>query len=109
MARGGEVWVMNKINELAQRCGVDPVDADVSLSFVDPKDADCYYHIAAMDGGYAADDAKVHKLWSLLGLDETGQRCVANLSEVDELVERALALVPRLRSADLKGSSSPTR
>ena len=109
MASAGEVWVINKINDLAQRCGIDPVDADVQLSFVDPKDADCYYHIGAMDGGYAADETKVHKFWSLLGLDESGQRRVANLGEVDGIVDRALALIPRSRSADLKGSGHPKR
>ncbi|MBP2275765.1 hypothetical protein H4W01_001146 [Sphingomonas sp. PL20] len=102
---------MSKINDLANRCGINPVEADIDLKFVSPDDneADCYYYIGAMDGGYSSDDAKVQKFWALLGLDDCGERRVGTLSEVDEIVDRALSLAPRCRTTDKKSSGPPTR
>jgi hypothetical protein len=52
MTFSGEVFVLNKIAELAQRCGISPTLANVSLNLTFPGDNDdnYYYQLSMIDG-----------------------------------------------------------
>lgn len=90
----GEIWVLRKIGELAERCGVSPVSADIDLTF----DSESGYQLAGVSHGARAEDAdRVLKVWQLLGMNDEGYRNFAVLSEVDEAVDRALDRAPRSR------------
>ena len=104
MARSGEQFVLNKIIELAQRCGVDPLIADVYLEQVFRKGPDGQegmdgHYVLASLAGHEEEDVmpKIDKFHELLGLDDDGNCTFLNLHEVNERVDRALALVPRAR------------
>ena len=99
MAHSGEVWVLNKIAELANRCGLSPVEADVEINLHFPEAGGYYYSLHGMDNGAAtpADEEKFEKFWQLLGLDESGLGRAETLSEIEATVDRALSLLPRPR------------
>lgn len=100
MAHSGEVWVLNKIAELAKRCGVSPAVADISLSLQFPDNYSYHYSIMGVSGvaHTPQEEAAIEKMWSLLGLDGSGCGKAADLREVEERVDRALSLAPRARS-----------
>ena len=94
----GEMWAVNKIAEVAVRCGIKPTIADVWVEFHDD-DSSTYCSLAMEDTGASNDDElkKVRQVWSLLGLDESGYRKISSPKELDEIIERALSLAPRAR------------
>ena len=89
----GEIWVLRKIGELAERCGVSPVAADINLTF----DSERGYQLAACCNGQPSEGDKVGKVWHLLGLNDEGYRNFGVLREVDEAVDQALDRAPRSR------------
>ena len=99
----GEVWVLGKIAELVERFGISPVDWEVSLTFVDteegPPPGESYYYLHGfgVETGTPEYEAKITKLYELLGLDELGRRKVDWLGPLADDVEKALALAPRAR------------
>jgi hypothetical protein len=99
MPSSGEISVLNKIAELAIRCGVKPTIADVSMVLHLPDDEECYYTLGMIDGNAATPEelAGVTKVSLLLGLDEVGNRRAETLLDVEQIVDRALALAPRTR------------
>jgi hypothetical protein len=99
MASSGEIWLLGKIAELANRCGVSPAIADIEIKLQFPKDAGYYYLITGVDGCATSSEeqAKVEKFWSLLGLDGSGCGRAENLGDIETIVNRALALVPQSR------------
>lgn len=100
MGSSGEVWVLNKIAELAQRCGLSPAEADVSIKLHLPEAGGYYYGLTGRDNGAdtPAEDAKFEKFWKLLGLDETGHGRAEALGDIEATVDRALSLLPRPRT-----------
>lgn len=103
MARTGELWVLNRINELAQRCGLDPVLADVDVALVlpdiDGPDADNFYYKLTSMSGLEEDEVqkKLDKFHSLLGIEGDEGRA-ESLEELNERIEKALAMTPRGRA-----------
>ncbi|MDF7776031.1 hypothetical protein P1X14_12300 [Sphingomonas sp. AOB5] len=101
MTRSGEIWVSSKIAELASRCGISPTIADFSLTLFSPEDSCDYHYVLAANDGVAEaleDQEKVQKVWSLLGMEDSGHRRFDTLREVEEAVDHALSLAPRARA-----------
>lgn len=100
MPSSGEIWVLNKIAELAARCGIRPTVADVSLRLHLPDDELCYYTLDLIDGNAVTPQEKagVEKFSRLLGLDEAGSRQAETLRDVERVVDSALAAAPRTRA-----------
>lgn len=99
MAFSGEVWVLNKIADLASRFGVSPTIANVELLLHFPDEDSYHYTLSMLDGAargpHEAD--KVAKVSALLGLDKQPFREFATLSDVEDAVDQALSLAPRAR------------
>lgn len=100
MGSSGEVWVLSKIAELANRCGLNPAEADVSITLHFPDDGYYYYSLMGSEGGTGTpeEDQKIEKFWKLLGLDESGQGRAETLGDIEATVDRALSLLPRPRT-----------
>jgi hypothetical protein len=105
MTTSAEIWILSRLAELAQRCGLNPINADVSLYHHIPEDQsrdDHYYMLSGIGGEemFATDEeaAPLLKMWSLLGLGDAHSRRFNNLSEVAEAIDRALSLAPRART-----------
>lgn len=103
MSSTGEICIINKISNLANRYGVSPVAADIHLNYVNVEAkeglGDAWY---ALEGIAAfandAEEVKIRKIWSSLGLNEFGTRRFETLEELDRVVDHALALAPRART-----------
>lgn len=95
----GDYWNLGRIAEIAKRCGVSPIIADVLVEFPEADDS-AYCHLCGVDGGASNENEenKVKQVWSLLGLDEAGYRKIESPHELDEIIDRALSLAPRIRS-----------
>lgn len=89
----GEIWVLRKIGELAERCGVSPVAADINLTF----DGESGYQLAGVSQGTAEEWPKIEKVWRLLGMNDEGYRNFKVLSEVESAVDQALDRAPSPR------------
>jgi hypothetical protein len=106
MARSGEIWVLGKLAELANRCGISPTVADIGLDIKFTDDHAYHYVLSGIHsapGAYELEDevreARVAKVWNLLGLDPaTGMRTAENLYEVEKIVDEALSMAPRARA-----------
>lgn len=97
-----DIWIASKLAELAERCRLSPLNADIIFSERKSDDkGPGGYVISAIDIGPPSPgddhDEKTEKLWSLLGLDELGCRRFDKISDVGEAIDRALALAPRAR------------
>jgi hypothetical protein len=96
-----DVWIASKLAEVAERCGLSPLDADICFGYHDnPNGVGGFYVMSAVDISSTSQEhiQKTEKLWSLLGLDEFGNRQFVRLSEVGETIERALDIAPRARA-----------
>lgn len=96
----GDYWNLGRIAEIAERCGVSPNVADVLVEFPENDNDSAYCHLQGVDGGASNEneEKKVNQVWSLLGLDDTGYRKIEFPHELDEIIDRALSLAPRIRS-----------
>lgn len=95
-----EVWVLYRINELAQRCGLRPSDVDIVLS--DDENLNYHFTFHIVDPKNSDELEKQELFKSLLGLpieDELPEPrlTTADLREFADMVERALARAPRAR------------
>lgn len=105
MTTSAEIWILSRLAELASRCGLNPVNAEVSLYHHTPEDYSrdhSYYMLSGIGGEemFTTDEeaAPLLKMWSLLGLDGAHSRRFNNLNEVAEAVDHALSLAPRART-----------
>lgn len=103
MPSSAELYILNKISELVQRCGVSPVDPEIYFSYlpdgkgppfimqtVDPVDEE--------HDDRDPDQVKRNKVYSLLGFEkESDRRMFDSLDDALEVVEKALSLAPRAR------------
>jgi len=100
MVSSTDVWIASKLAELAERCGLSPIDAEIDFDYHEPENGDhTFYSLSAVEITSTSPDhiPKTEKLWSLLGLDEMGCRRFDRFSEVGEVIEKALSLAPRPR------------
>lgn len=100
MTSSAEIWIVNKIAEVAERCGVSPIDAEICFSYVNaPEQGDPHYVMGLVDNTMAVSEdqaSKIHKVCSLLGMDGGGRR-FDDLWEAEEVINQALSLAPRAR------------
>lgn len=92
----GEQYVLNKLIDLALRCGVSPTVAEIDLSYHSPEQGGCYYNLCAYEPG-DVNEEKVERMWKLLGLSEDRFRRFDSLEAVDKAVDEALSQLPRPR------------
>lgn len=106
MPSSAEQYIVNKLSELVQRCGVNPVDPEIFFSYnthpVDPAESHLdrpQYFLSRLDLDYGddPDEPKRQKVYSLLGLDKPN-RGFNSIEEALEVVENALSLAPRVRA-----------
>lgn len=96
-----DVWIATKLAEIAERCGLSPLNAEICFGYHDSTDDNPGgYVMSAVDISSTSPEhiQKTEKLWSVLGLDEYGNRKFDRLSDVGETIERALSLAPRKRA-----------
>jgi hypothetical protein len=100
MTFSGDIWVLTKLANLAQRCGVSPAVMCFDLRLLDDFDHKDLYYLSYVDGNArnAREQAGINKALGLLGLDKSGELTFPDLVSVEEAVDRALTLAPRARS-----------
>lgn len=92
----GEIYIANKLAELATRYGVSPTVADFSIHFHDDeKSQECFYHLGSQgDVDNPKHGQSIKQMSKLLGLNEFGERKFGNLEEVEKVVDQALSDAP---------------
>lgn len=102
MAFSGDIWVLNKIAELANRCGISPTVANVEMTLNFTENDDSYYYsLGRPDSGQAKDEKEakaVEKFSALLGFGNEVFVEFPNLEAVEKAVDHALSLAPRART-----------
>lgn len=101
MTLSGNIWVLTKLANLAQRCGVSPTVMSFDLNFIDDFNHKDLYRLSYVDicGRNDQEQAGMGKALELLGFNKSGEELTfPDLSSVEEAVDRALALAPRARS-----------
>ena len=106
MPFSGDIYVLNKLAELAQRFGVSPALANFELKLRFPEDIgrpesdDYHYFLGMIDGNEvsAQEEENMQKMASLLGLDGSWHGEFPRLTDVEKAVDHALSLAPRARS-----------
>ena len=99
MVSSAEIALLGRIAELAIRLGLRPSDADATLRFVDDAEDRDKRHERLEFAGEPPGEAgqKFDKMMELLGCDD----CVLKtnrLRDMEDIVERAIALAPRVRA-----------
>lgn len=105
MPFSGDIYVLNKLAELANRFGVSPAIANFELNLRFNEDAgrspaeDYFYSLGMIQGNQETDEQEsaMEKMASLLGLDGTWHGEFSRLIDVDRAVDHALSLAPRAR------------
>lgn len=100
MTSSAEVYVLMKSAELAKRCGLKAEDAEGFLSYIDEeKDPDGvgYYMLSFTSPDYSLGEQS-GKFFGLLGIDRATMSIKGQLSDFEDMVDRALSLAPRARS-----------
>lgn len=103
MSSTAEIWVFNKLLELTERYGANPMDAEIFFEYVSEPgpEGHSYYVMSVMDTLESLPEEEARqfkKVQDLLGLDSSGGRRFNNLDEVKEVVDHALSLAPRART-----------
>lgn len=95
-ANSGEIYIANKLGELAIRYGVSPTVADFTVHFHDDeKSQECFYHLGSQgDVDHPKHGQNIRQMSKLLGLNEFGGRKFGNLEEVEKVVDQALLAAP---------------
>lgn len=100
MAFSGDIWVLNKIADLAIRCGVSPTMANVDMNLRFRADDSYYYTLARPDSGQTNSEKEaeaVQKVSALLGFGDQVVLEFPDLESVEKTVDHALTLAPRAR------------
>lgn len=96
MASSSEIWVLNKIVDLAVKCDISPLSVETYLTYNDGGGPlkPSSYRLAGVDNGYSNDTEKrkIEKFWKLLGLDDFLERKFGTLEDVNQAVDHALSL-----------------
>lgn len=95
MASSSEIWVLNKIVDLAVKCDISPLSVETYLIYNDgDKLKPSSYSLAGVDNGYSNDTEKrkIEKFWNLLGLDGFLERKFENLEDVNRAIDQAISL-----------------
>ncbi len=92
MTTGGEIWVLNKLNELTLRLGLIPSQIELQLNCVDDTTYRLDFCTVTVRPG---DEPKVDRLLHLLGMDK-GIVKSNDLEDINVIVDRALAVTPPL-------------
>ncbi len=104
MPSSAEIWILNKINELTTRFGLDPVDFDIQLNFRErpnqgaPHRDHCYVLGLVPRSETDKAEEKIAKVSNVLGLSQLGYAEVESLYELNETVDRALSVATRGRA-----------
>lgn len=106
MPFSGDIYVLNKLVELASRFGVSPTLANFELKLTFPENIgrpesdDYFYSLGMIDGNEvtAEEEAGMKKIASLLGLNGSWHGEFRRLIDVDKAVDHALSLAPRART-----------
>lgn len=97
-----DTYICMKIAELGKRCGLRATDIDGSIYHVDEEHDPAGNGYYALDfGGWSSDPViydKSMQFRSLLGQGDSSKITVPNLSDLEDMVERALTLAPRARA-----------
>jgi hypothetical protein len=94
-----EIAIAIKITELAKRIGLSASDVDGFVTFLDEeKDPEGrgYYRISFVDTG--ADPERKGKFYQLLGMHNTEVLVGPELQDLEDKVDHALSLAPRVRT-----------
>jgi hypothetical protein len=93
----GEIYILNKLGELASRYGASPLSADIYLTFNRVEDGmSPQYSLSMVAAGKTEEEeAIVEKIGGLLGLDDRGMCDFANLEAIEQTIDHALSLAPR--------------
>ena len=105
MPFSGDIYVLNKLAELANRFGVSPALANFELKLTFNEDVGrpdkygYFYSLGMIQGNQETDEqeAAMQKMASLLGLDGHWHGEFSRLIDVDRAVDHALSLAPRAR------------
>jgi hypothetical protein len=98
MTFSGDIWVLTKLANLAQRCGVSPTVMCFDLGLLDDHDHKGLYYLTYVDGNArnAQEQAGIDKALELLGFNKSGEELTfPDLMSVEAAVDRALSIAPR--------------
>ncbi len=97
-----DVYIAMKLAELAKRCGLKASYVDGSIGLVDAgKDPEGkgYFRVDFVSGACPPEEeGKADKFFNLLGMKDHRTLKVAELEDLEDIVDQALSLAPRARS-----------
>lgn len=100
MSSIAEIAIANSIIELARRCGLKPSQVDGNIEF-HHSDTDPYhraYFQVEFFSNSSDEPEKTEKFFKLLGMENTWTLTGPDLEDIEEKLEKALALAPRERA-----------
>lgn len=98
MCSSAEIAILLKIAELTNRYGMRPSEADASLSLVQENPHDIGRFELSFTGMTQKKQASFDKMEAALGANKDGIVVAQELSELEDIVDQALARAPRARS-----------
>lgn len=98
MCSSADIAILIKIAELAKRYGMRPSEADASFGVVQNSPHDIGHFELSFTGMTIEKQANFEKMTASLGSNEDGILIVNELSDLEDIVDQALARAPRARS-----------
>ena len=98
MNRSSDIALLFNVAELAKRFGMRPSEAEAVLDFVTDEDESNPRFELRFPGGTKEKADNIDKMLKLLGCSSDGLLVARELSELEDIVDRALTLAPRARS-----------
>jgi hypothetical protein len=95
----GKIYLLNKLADLAIRCGISPAVANAEINFCEEKKDGWSLSVVPIEG-YALDDAEeasFEKFQTLLGIEAETHQNFATLRDMEKVIDHALSLAPRAR------------
>lgn len=98
MTTSAEVALLYKVSELARRYGMRPSEADASLDMVFRDASDDGHFELTLTGESAERSENFQRLADALGCNIDGVMVAESMSDLEDAVDRVLAIAPRARN-----------
>jgi hypothetical protein len=100
MSSIAEIGIANSIIELARRCGLKPsqVDGNIEFHLFDSEPSRRSFYQVEFFSNSSEEPEKTEKFFKLLGMENTWTLTGPDLEDIEEKLEKALALAPRERT-----------
>jgi hypothetical protein len=98
MSSSAEIALLFKIAQLAERYGLKPSEANTYIELIPTFNGGIAAFQLSFSGCPREKQTQLDKFEQSLGCDDNRRLATAELGEMEDIVERALALAPRART-----------